>query len=328
MNLFPRTVRIILTSSLFFFLVCFSLFPSGQNEGSVHQDTGSPYPLSVIDSLGTEVEILREPVQICSVALAADEILLSLVSTERITALSSFSVNETVSNVADTAQEIDHHITFSAEQIITLGPDLVICADWTDAAGVQLLRDAGITVFQMKTASTFAEVRENIRMLGLITNTENEAAELIQWTDSILEQAAELSEEQGETGAKSVMEYSSWGTAGSTGTTWHEIILHAGCTDPLAEYESDQFGFVPVSQELILTIDPDIIILPDWIYGEEDGADEFYQEFHNNPAFSRLSALETGNVYRIPERWKSSTSQYMARAALELARLAYGDQGQ
>ena len=66
-------------------------------------------------------------------------------------------------------------------------------------------------------------------------------------------------------------------------------------------------------------------MLPGWVYGNPRGADAFFAQVTGDPALRKLRAVRTGRVYQMPERLKSSTSQYIVDAVEWLARTAYPD---
>ena len=119
------------------------------------------------------------------------------------------------------------------------------------------------------------------------------------------------------------MDYATWGSAQGKGSSWDEIVQRAGLINAVAGSAADSLGQVPLSREKILQMDPDILILPGWVYGNPKGAAAFSARITADPAFRALAAVRTGRVYSMPENLKSSTSQFIAAAVEWLARTAY-----
>ncbi len=119
------------------------------------------------------------------------------------------------------------------------------------------------------------------------------------------------------------MDYATWGSAQGGGSSWDEIIRRAGLVNAVAGLAPDQWGQVPLSKEKILQIDPDILVLPGWVYGDPDGASAFLSQLTRDPAFRGLAAVRNGRVFMMPEKLKSTTSQYVASAVEWLAQKAY-----
>jgi iron complex transport system substrate-binding protein len=119
------------------------------------------------------------------------------------------------------------------------------------------------------------------------------------------------------------MDYGIAGSAQGTGTSWDETVRLAGLIDAVADIAPDRWGQVPLSREMILQIDPDILILPGWVYGDPRGAAAFSARITTDPAFRALTAVRTKRVYMMPENLKGTTSQYIVSAVEWLARTAY-----
>jgi iron complex transport system substrate-binding protein len=86
---------------------------------------------------------------------------------------------------------------------------------------------------------------------------------------------------------------------------------------------ADAWGQIPLSKEKLLEIDPDVLFLPSWVYGEPGGAESFRRQTLADPALRGLKAIKSGKVYPIPGRLTQTTSQYVAQAIEFLARTAY-----
>jgi iron complex transport system substrate-binding protein len=123
----------------------------------------------------------------------------------------------------------------------------------------------------------------------------------------------------------SVMDYTTWGTSMGVGSSWDEIIRLAGLRNAVGDLTADQYGSVTLSKEKLLTIDPDILMLPGWVYGDPKGADTFYAAITGDPALKGLKAVKQGLVHRMPENLKTATSQYIVDAVENLAHYAYPD---
>ena len=88
-------------------------------------------------------------------------------------------------------------------------------------------------------------------------------------------------------------------------------------------FDADDWGQVTLSRETMLRLDPDLLILPGWVYGKPVGARSFYESVVNDPALRSLGAIREGRVYRMPEGLRAAASQYIVDAVEYLSRLAY-----
>ena len=120
-----------------------------------------------------------------------------------------------------------------------------------------------------------------------------------------------------------VIDYTSFGASMGRGRSWDEIVRQARLVNAVGDTVPDEWGQVPVSQENLLVLDPDLIILPGWMYGDPQGAKAFLERVLADPALKGLAAMKSRRVYMMPENLQESTSQYIADAVAWLARSAY-----
>ena len=196
-------------------------------------------------------------------------------------------------------------------------------ADWTEVDKVTQLRDAGVPVYVVATGLTVPAIQEKIRAIGLLVDARQQAQSMIEKMDRRLAAVERVVSSVPEGQRLTVMDYATWGSSQGSGSSWDEVIRLAGLTNAVGGFASDQWGQVPLSKEKILELDPDLLILPGWVYGDPGEADAFFKQMLEDPALQGLSALREGRVYQIPEGLKAATSQYIVDAVEYLARLAY-----
>jgi iron complex transport system substrate-binding protein len=289
---------------------------------ALHAQSG--WPRTITDDKGVAVTIARKPQRIVSLTLSTDEILLSLVSKTRLAAVTAFSEDPSVSNVTGQVFDIPQKMSqVNAEVIVALKPDLVIVANWSDAAVVKQMRDAGLTVYLFQSPYTMKEIQGRITTLGRAVGEEAAAAALVKWMDTRLAAVSAKLATLPADKRLSIMDYNTWGTSMGANSSWNEMVRCAGLKNAVADLKVDQYGQVTVSREMILQLDPDIIMLPGWVYGDVKGSDSFYNGFVNDPAFRSLRAVKQGRVHRMPEPMKTATSQYIIFGIEDLAKYAY-----
>ncbi|HVP20142.1 MAG TPA: ABC transporter substrate-binding protein [Spirochaetia bacterium] len=281
------------------------------------------YPLSVKDDSGSVVTVPWKPVRIISLTLPTDEILLALVDPSRILALTTFAADRGISSVAQEASRVPRAMTLSVEPIVALHPDLVFAASWSDAAPIGQLRAAGVPVYRISSATSIAAVEDKIARCALLTGETQNGVRIIAAMRS------KIAAVEGKVGKipparrLRVLDYTTFGSSMGKGSSWDDVVRFAGLVNAAADLGSDEWGQVPVSTEKLLTIDPDMLILPGWVYGETGGAQAFLRRVLDDPALRGLTAVKTGRVSMMPEPLRSSTSQYIADAVVWLARTAY-----
>ena len=299
---------------------------SGEVQGGsvpVRMGPSVSYPLEFEDDTGKTVRLERRPERIISLTSFTDDILVDLVDHRRLIGVTNFSEDPAISNVVDKIADIPNRLTANVEVILSLQPDLVFVANWSEADKVAQLRDADIPVYLIATALSVPAIQEKIRTIGLLVDAAEPAEAMIGQMDSRLAEVRRVVSSIPEEQRLTVMDYATWGSAQGAGSSWDEVIKRAGLINAVGGFNADKLGQVPLSKEKILELDPDLLILPGWVYGNPGEADAFFRQILEDPALQGLSAVREGRVYQMSEGLKAATSQYIVEAIERLARLAY-----
>lgn len=286
------------------------------------------FPLKVTDDTGASVTLASRPDRIVSLTLATDEMLMDLVDLSRLQAVTYLAADPAVSNVAARVAPVPHKLDMNVEEVLSLRPDLVLVADWSDAGPVSQLRAAGVPVYLIRSGVTVAGIEQKISRVALLTGEEERGTAVVQRMEARLAAVARAVSDIPAARRLSAIDYATWGSAQGRGSSWDEMLGRAGLVDAAGALAADQWGQVPISREKLLELDPDMLVLPGWVYNNPSGAAEFYRRITHDPSLSTLRAVRTGRVYRMPERLKSATSQYFADAVEWLARTAYPERFQ
>ena len=113
----------------------------------------------------TGAALADKPQRIVSLNLCSDQILLDLVSRERIAALSFLALDPTMTLKADQARGIKT-VRGSAEEVLALDPDLILAGEYSTPATVSLLERLGRRVVKVPMASTFEEIRKSVNVIA------------------------------------------------------------------------------------------------------------------------------------------------------------------
>lgn len=287
----------------------------------------APVTRSVTDDLGTAMEVPIEPQRVLSVSLFSDEVVLSILEAERIAAVTRIAQNAIYSNVADLAAAIEPVIDFAAEQVIAVDPDLIVAADWSEPDVIAQLRAAGIPVYQVATPTTLAGIIAAIGDLGDLVGASEAADALISTIQTRVAALEARAAAIPMADRRDALDYSSWGTSNGADSTWQIVLNLAGVINAAAPYESDDFGQVPMSKELVVELDPDVLFVPGYIWGEEGAAEAFEAGVRSDPAFVDLTAVREGRVISFPENLKGTYSHFLIDAAELAASLVYPERG-
>ena len=108
---------------------------------------------------GRTLQVPVEPLRVLPVTSAAVDLVVELLPPERIAALPRAALFW--SGLAEDHEAwAEHPIMqeFSGEEVLTLAPDLVIAASWSDPAAVVSIREADIPVLVLPDAETWADL--------------------------------------------------------------------------------------------------------------------------------------------------------------------------
>ena len=279
----------------------------------------SHYPVTVTDHAGREVVIEEEPEKLVSgyyistsllIALDLDERLVGIEAKANKRAIYALSAPELIDlpNVG-TAKEFD------LEGCAALEPDLVILPIKLKSA-VETLEGLGIDVLLVNPENQEL-LTGMIHMIAAATNTEDKAAELLNFTaaqESFLADAL--------AGAETPSVYlagnSSFLSTAGNAMYQSDMIRLAGGVNVAAEI-ADTY-WVEIDYEHLLTWNPEYIILAsDAAYTVEDVLAD--------PNLADCAAVANGNVYQLPnkaEAWDSPVPSGIL-GALWLANVLHGD---
>ena len=249
------------------------------------------------------------PQRICSVTLAVDEMLTALVAPERVVAVTSLVDDAGISNVSGRYPTSIPRIHADLEKIIALHPDLVCVAPYNSADFLALLRKSSLPVFRQEDTHTFAGVEQGIMALGEQVGASERAKAVV----------AEM--ERRLSGLRAALASSTarhrglfWpeGWVLGRNTTIGEMIERAGGINVGAEL--DQEGAGEISDERILKVDPDVLLLTAWKVEGSPGT------MGLPPTLRMLKAVREGRVVSLEGRYLSTVSQFVVDGAERLAR--------
>lgn len=297
---------------------CVTVKVGQPEDGSAKVSAG--FPLEAADAKGTVMTIENKPTRIVSLTLTSDEILSEIAEIENIAALSHLSSDEGLSNIAEFASKIPVKAALEAETLIALDPDLLIVSEWTDENAVAQLRDAGIIVYAMPSASGIESVKETIRELGRIIGEENRAQDSIKEMDKVLDLVKEKTSSLKEEDKVRVLSLDSFFYTYGIGTSFDDIASSANVINIASEQEMVMWQ--QISKEEVINLDPDVILLPSWSYEGFDAA-AFTEEFVEDESLKEVSAIINKRVYNLPESHMTTTSQFIVFGVKDLAEAVY-----
>lgn len=277
---------------------------------------------TVTDVTGVKINLPNKPKRIISMSISTDEILLDLVETNRIVALSGIVDTEGVSNVTARAKAVKGRVfSGNMEGCLSYKPDLIIAPNFSPLEMVQTYRDMGIPIYLYRTPSTITEIQSTIKELAKVVG-ESEKGEII-----IKKMNDKLQLVKNKTGAidfkeqKRVVMMDTEGARFLPKSSFSNICTYAGVRDATQELAYDEACLL--GQEEIVRLNPDIFMLADWNYDGEHEVDVMKKQILTNPSYQSIKASKNKAVLSIPAARLLSLSQYTADAVLDLARAVY-----
>jgi iron complex transport system substrate-binding protein len=269
------------------------------------------YPLTVVDGMGNSLVLQKAPLRISSKTLFTDEIFSEILDPTQLTSISDIANDANFSNIADSLPEGVSLYGLNVEHILANSPDIVFAANWSDAAIIEQLKQAGVVIYLVNTPFTFEAIQAEILKIAHIVNATEAGEQLIADMNAKIsaldDKTTEIKERK-----LVALDYNTWGTSSGVDSTWNALLTNTGIINAAAQYEQGSYGQVTMSKELILVINPDILFLPGWIYGDEKGAEQFLASVKNDPALKSVKAIQNNRIYAIPENLRGTYSQYIA----------------
>ncbi len=257
--------------------------------------------------------------KIVSLTLGSDEILLSLVDSERIAALSGkVNQNRDFSHIVEKAKNFPK-VESNIEVLINLEPDFVIVADWLKKETLSQISDVTDNLFIYKTPNDFQSLKNLIKELSILLKVEKEGEKLIKNIDFRLKRVENKIKESYKGKKLKMMLYTSYGTTAGLNSTFDSYIELLNGINLAAE--AGIKNSEKISKEKVIELNPDILIIPTW---SGDKSKEFSNLIMNDDSFKSINAVKNNKVIVVRYAVTSPVSQYMVDGLEELARLIYG----
>lgn len=271
-----------------------------------------PFPKHLIDLAGVPRLLPAPPQRIVSTILSGDEMLLELIEPARLVAVTPYIDTPGMSNSVGAVPRAVQRLQANAEAVIALQPDLALVATYSRSEEVQMLVAAGIPLLRLSAFASFHEVMDNLRLLGAAVGAEARAARLItQMQQRLLEVERRV---QGRPRPR-VLYYALGGHSVGADTLIDDIITRAGGTNVAREAQLTGWPRMPL--ELVLRLQPEVVILPVW---NTDPVTDVVRTYLPEPAWQQVPAVQQGRVYAISGAWLTTVSQHAVRGLEALAR--------
>ncbi|MEL3913096.1 ABC transporter substrate-binding protein [Treponema pedis] len=302
-----KNLRKILCVAVMFAVTTAAVFAWGAKESA---DVTSAIDLSK-DRAGNEITLPAKIEKIISMAPSTTEILIDLGLADKIIAADTNTQKDGLLK-----QDIPYFnmMTPDTEKLIALNPDVVFTSGMSKAKGKDPfapVRAAGICVIEIPSSTSIAAIYTDIAFISSVVKAESQGAKIIanmkKEIETIKIPADKKKTVYFEIGAAPHM-YSL-----GSGTFINEMIEIIGAKNILAEQKS----WVSVSDETVLSKDPDIILtnvsyLPNPV-----------EEIMGRAGWQTLKAVKEKQVFRIDNNSSSRPNQNIIKALNQMAKAVY-----
>ncbi|WP_226666137.1 ABC transporter substrate-binding protein [Metabacillus litoralis] len=227
-----------------------------KTEEATSSEADAPFPVTVVDGTGEEVTIDTEPETIISVIPSNTEITYAIGQGDKLIAVDNYSnYPEETANLEKIGDQ-----QLNVEKILALQPDLALVTEYQHENNQDVLKqfkEAGIDVVVINSAESFDQVYKSIALVGEVTGASEEAEKVVSEMKESLEEIKEK--------AKAVKEKKKvWvevSPAPDIFTTGQNTFLHEMLESINAiNTAGDQTGWVKMTEEEIVSLNPDVII--------------------------------------------------------------------
>ncbi len=226
--------------------------PTTQAIETLTMPDGSP----ALRDAGGEVVPLRRYARIASVSLIADHILTEVCEPERVVAVTGRSKRSSHFGHLHGGRAALESLE-NLESILALEPDLLITNRFGDPRFAARLRERGITLFDLGEMRGLETLIPNIHAVAALAGHPERGARLAERLQRRMRAIARHVPDDARPRGLYLSLYGKQLFGGTRGTSYHDIITHAGLRDAAAErYE----GWPALDAEMILALDPEVLI--------------------------------------------------------------------
>lgn len=278
---------------------------------------------TVTDDKGNRISFIAKPARILTLALATDEILLDLVSPDRVIAVSSLSVDEGISTVSEKAKLVPHQMkNYEAEYILSCHPDLVIAPDWTGREMIDSLKDMGLPVYIVRGGLSADDARVSVEQISAAVGETEKGQKILEEMENDLKKAEKVKAGIPDNRKKTVVLYSHMKGYIGKGSLFDDLCQKAGVINGAAAIGMGKNDLL--SKESLVKMNPDIILIPTWSNGDIT-PDSVRKELLSDASLQSVNAIRTGSLKQVPDKYIFSASPAMTKAVLGIQEAAYGD---
>lgn len=281
---------------------------------------------TVVDHTGKEVKIKKKPLRILTVTTALDEIVLGLVTPDKLVAVNHILVDPKRSNITHLAEKIPHKINRNppVETVASLAPDIVLAQEWVPIANREAIRDLGIPVVICHQSNSIETVKKNVQLVADAIGESERGKSLVKKMDDELDRIVKQIEKvPAEKKGKSIALVSVMPTFGGAGCIFDDACKYTGSRNAKAE-AGNKLG-QSMTKEQFVACNPDYIFIPRYL--DTPLITELYgSPYNEDPSLTMLKAVKNDQVRHPWAHYVYNVSQDVVYGVQETARMLYGEE--
>ncbi len=295
----------------------YALFPEGLGNFTT-QVQGENFPKTLIDKTGVTFQLQKPPTRIISATLASDHMLADLIDHKRLIAVSQYADYPSLSNIVGVYPKQITRTQGEIESMLALQPDLVFVASYSNPETVRYLLRSGISVVRISEFNSFSDIFNNLRLLAKVTDTQARAEQLIEQVQLRIDF---LSKQLQNKPKQRVLYYDLNGYSVGANSLMNEAIQLSGGINVAAGVLAD--GENKISEELAISLQPDLIVMNQWVFNQSQGQETPANILKNKKAWADVPAIKNNKVYSVPGTWLRSVSLHRIKGVEAIAKLLH-----
>lgn len=296
---------------------------SKTNAAQSKQEMNTTGSYSVTDLTGTKVTFPSKPKRILTFAMYTDQIVLGLVTSDHLVGINTLLDDPVLSNIIPIAKKITKKIgNPSAEEVLSMKPDLVIVSDWTQAEKIQSMRDLGLKVVSVKSPETIQDVKEAVSQVAAAIGEPEKGRQLIGMMDKKLAEIREKTSKIKPEQRKNIVLLSLMTAYGGTGCAYDDACREANVINGIAA--AGLKNGQQLTKEMLIKINPDIMLLPVYTGQGSYDTQAFIDSYLKDPSLQTVKAIKDKHLIYPREQFVYNCSQDIVYCVQEIARCAYG----
>lgn len=285
--------------------------PHRPADGDDHASV-APGSVTEVADAGGHVTHLRHFSRIISASTLADRLLVELCEPDRIVAFTEYGAEHSPLGYQYAGKALLKSES-DVEKILALKPDLFITNSFGTPAKMARLREAGVEVFDLGEAHGLDSLVQDARSVGKLVGHAERGERYAQQFTRRFERVAAIIPANGRRTAIYLSVYGNQLFGGGIGSSYHDVLVHAGLLDAAAM----RFGAWPkYSPEQLLELDPEVIVT-------KSGMKRAICE---RPSFERLRACTRGTIVEVDSDLMEDPGPGMLDVAEAVFASVYGGQ--